>query len=111
MSAALDTMTSVEVAAALGIHPDRFHSIFDAKLLPPVEVAQPGIRPFTRVHRTDYEKFAEGLAAQVASDAERGSLVSVYSATRRTFCSILEVVALALQGKLKSLRRHLWSWG
>jgi hypothetical protein len=105
LSSATETMTSVEFAKALGLHPNRLPSIFKAGLIRRIEVEEPGMRPYTRIGRLDCEAFEKRLQVACASDNERKVLVSIANAAKRTFCDIAQIIELIFDDKLPSVRR------
>lgn len=104
LKAALDTMTSREVASALGIHIDRVRPILDANQLARVEVSE-GSRVYSRIRRADFDEFAKKLAAEIATDHERSQLVRVNQVGQIVFCTMPQVVDLIVSKELKTLRR------
>ncbi|MBB4010258.1 TniQ family protein [Allorhizobium taibaishanense] len=102
---ALDTMTSTEVAGVLGIHVNQMRAIFEADLLPRAGDSEDGVRVFSRVRRSDFEKFALKLQATSANEAEHLRLCKFATVVQTTFCTTLQFVELAIDGKLGSLRR------
>jgi hypothetical protein len=102
---ALDTMTSTEVAGVLGIHVNQMRAIFEADLLPRAGDSEDGVRVFSRVRRSDFEKFGLKLQATSANEAEHLRLCKFATVVQTTFCTTLKFVELAIDGKLGSLRR------
>lgn len=105
LSAALDTVTTPEIAAQLGLHIDRLRPIFEKNLLTRVETPENGVRIFSRVRRSDFEAFKMRLDAPLASPSETERLVSLGRAARTQYCTILDIIELAAKQKLPSLRR------
>lgn len=105
LSAALDTLTATEIAAELGTNMDRVRSLFEADLLPRVEVAENGSRVFSRVKRSDFDAFKERLNVADANTTEQKSLVPIIRAAQITFVSLPDILGLVFADKLGSLRR------
>ncbi len=104
LSAARDTMTSRELATALGIHIDRLRPLLDANYIARVEMTE-DTRVYSRVRRADFDDFAKKLSADTATDEERERLVSMNHAGRFAFCTLNHVIELVLSKKLRTLRR------
>jgi hypothetical protein len=105
LSAALNTVTTPEIASDLGTHLDRVREILDANLLVRVEAPQDGTRIYSRVRRSDFEAFKNRLDAPMATPTEIEVLVPIGRATQILFCTIVDIIALVCSGKLTSLRR------
>ncbi|WP_017965665.1 TniQ family protein [Rhizobium leguminosarum] len=105
LEAARETMTSTELALALGINVDRVRSILDAGLIERVEVAAEGSRIYSRVRRQDFEAFEKKLQVPFATAKELENLIEISSAARHCASTLETSLACALDGNLKSLRR------
>lgn len=105
IGAALETLTSAQLAEALDVSIDRARAILDAGLIPRVEEATDNSRVYSRVRRADFEAFKSTIARQATPLREAGHRVLLADAARKTICSCEKILALILEGKLPSLSR------
>lgn len=103
--AALETLTSAQLAEALDVSIDRARAILDAGLIPRVEEAANNSRVYSRVRRADFEAFKSTIATQATLLDEAGHRVLLAEAARKTNCSYEKILTLILEGKLSSSRR------
>ncbi|NKM95693.1 TniQ family protein [Rhizobium leguminosarum] len=104
LNAALETLTTPEIATILSTDIDTVRSMLDANLIPRVEAFE-NSRIYSRVRRQDLVAFIDRLTVEVAGASELGSLVDLAKACRLAPCKKNEIFDLALGGELPSLRR------
>ncbi|WP_097140715.1 hypothetical protein [Rhizobium subbaraonis] len=104
LTAALETLTTSEIASIFGTDIDTVRSMLDANLMPRVE-AFGNSRVYSRVRKQDAADFLERLTADIADDSEIARLDDLVNACRIARCKKHEIFELALNGKLPSLRR------
>lgn len=102
--AALDTVTSAEMAEDLDIAIDRVRAILDAGLIPRVEEFTEDTRIYSRVRKSDYENFKSAISERASPIDEEGKHVALTQAARQSMCSIEKILELALQDKLSLFR-------
>lgn len=104
LSAALETLTTSEIAAIFGTDIDTVRSMLDADLMPRVE-AFGHSRVYSRVRKQDVDAFLARLTVDIARDNELARLDDLGNACRIARCKKHEIFELALNGELPSLRR------
>lgn len=105
IAAALDTLTSAQLAEELGISVDRVRAILDAGLIPRVEESNDNIRVYSRVRKSDFENFKLAIIKRTTPLEDVGNRVHLSEAARQTICSTEKILALILEDKLPSLAR------
>ncbi|QQF02429.1 TniQ family protein [Sinorhizobium meliloti] len=104
LTAALETLTTSEIATIFGTDIDTVRSMLDANLMPRVE-AFGNSRVYSRVRKQDVDAFLERLSVDIARDNELARLDDLANACRVARCKKYEIFELALNGELPSLRR------
>lgn len=104
LSAALETITTSEIASIFGTDIDTVRSMLDANLMPRVE-AFGNSRVYSRVRKKDVDAFLERLTVDIAQGSELARLDDLGNACRVARCKKYEIFELALNGELPSLRR------
>ncbi|KQW82057.1 TniQ family protein [Ensifer sp. Root127] len=106
LSAALDTMTARDLANTMGVTLERTRAILAADLIPRVEkFSNNNARTYSRICPADFEAFRAKLYAPEASSADLERIKSLTKVAKLARCTIEEIIALAVDGKLTSLRR------
>lgn len=105
LSQALATMTSSEVASALGTTIERVRAILAVELLPRTENFDGTGRVFSRIPKAEFEIFKMRLEAFPPVESDHDELLDFGIAARKCFCTIEQILGFALSGALKSVRR------
>ncbi|MBY5438672.1 TniQ family protein [Rhizobium leguminosarum] len=106
LTAALDTVTSPEMANALDLSLEAMRLILVAGLIPCVEVpTQPDVRIYYRVRKSDFEAFRSTLFEKAPVVRINCGLVTLASAARKCLRQRTEILRFALDGKLGSLSK------
>jgi hypothetical protein len=103
--AALDTVTSADMASAMGVSTARIRAILDHGLIPRASKVSDGTRVYSRVRRPDFERFLETIDGHAPHTAETGDLMDLRKASAKAYCNVEKILELILDGKISSLRR------
>ena len=105
LRSATESLTTAEVAAALGTNGDRVRDLIERGLLPCDEQGVKSNRPYYRVGRRTLDAFRSRLfdRAQVAIGED--GLVSLASASRRRSLTSNDIIAMIMEGKVTRVGR------
>ncbi|WP_105374348.1 hypothetical protein [Neorhizobium huautlense] len=102
--AALDTVTTAEMAVDLDVAIDRVRAILDAGLIRRVEEFTDDTRTYSRVRKADYENFKSAINERATSIDEENEHVPLSQAARQATCTIEKILELALEDKVSLFR-------
>lgn len=102
---ALDTVTSADMASAMGVSTERIRAILAHDLIPRASTVSEGTRVYSRVCRKDFERFLEAIEDHAPHTAETGDLMDLRKASAKAYCNVEKILELILEGKISSLRR------